>query len=176
MIRINGKLYRRGGLGYLTLRDLLDLDLWLVNHNRSISHWWELPQLAEDLRALPDRFAAEHPEAFIPAAVMAWASLRRAGVQISFDETLDAVDVGQLQMLDDEDAEPVEQLPRGFEAGNTQAAPALDFTELDLLDEVYSRLVGVMRTFPGITADSVWDLPLNVWLGVAAHMDYLSRG
>ncbi len=172
---VRGDPFPAGAVNDLSLRDLRDFDRWLMRHPRSIGHWWELPGLIAEYNSLPDAFRASHPEAALLLAVRTWATLRKAGVQVSFDDVL-GISPDEIGMQAEDADDPGQVMPHGFRAGNVQRGAAADLAEMDLEHEVWSRILLVMATFPGLTPVSVWDLPLFVWLGVAEAVDSRRKG
>lgn len=176
MIEIEGRWYRPGGIQHLSLQDLLDFDVWLRQHGRTFSHWWEIPELVEEIGSLRLEDQVTHPEVELLRAVRVWATLRRGGRTLSFDDAL-GVDSTRIHDWGREDIATVKEAPtpRGFAPGNTQAATQIDIENLDLEVEVHSRILSIFQLFPGLTWRGVWELPLFLWLGVAAQIDELRR-
>lgn len=172
---VRGDPFPAGAINDLTLRDLQAFDRWLMRYApQAIDHWWELPAMAAEYAALDDEGKADHPARFLLLAVRLWATLRKAGLDHTFDEVL-VVAPSEVRVSDLDERETADSLPRGFRAGNVQGAEPMNGEEVDLEHEVYSRLLDVMERFPAVTPVNVWDVPLFVWRGMAARVDALRR-
>lgn len=172
-----------GNLFDLTLRDLLDLDLYLASlkspayrnpkYKGGVRHWWQMPAAIEDYNTCEvDKI--HHPDAFLILLVRVWGSYRASGRSDSLDSILDS-DLAWDEVLVVPDAAEVvedEGLPHGFRAGNVQRPSMPDVEGMDVRREVSQRLLVVARLF-GWTLDEVYQLPLYAWLGVSALVDSL---
>lgn len=178
MLWVRGLPLHEGHLFDLTLRDLLDLDLFLARmaagegYYGEVRHWWQIIAAADDIAELPRSARQHHPDAALLLAVRVWGSYRASGRSESFDDAIpDDLRWDEVLVDGDEDqGDAGEQLPRGFRAGNTQSSAAPDLDGYDINREVNSRLLAVGHLF-GFTRDQVMSQSLYAWLGIAAAVD-----
>jgi hypothetical protein len=185
MLWVRGVPLFEGNLFDLTLRDLLDLDLFLASlkapqflnprYKGDVRHWWQIPASAEEFNEMAPEGRGGHPDAMLLLAVRVLGSYRASGRPDSLDSILDSGLQWDEVIVTSAPNTPVEDnLPRGFRAGNTQHAMP-DVDGMDLNREVSARFMDIALMF-GWTLADVYRLPLYVWLGVAAQVDAAQKG
>lgn len=179
MLWVRGLPLHEGHLFDLSLRDLLDLDLFLARcagspeYAGEVRHWWQIPAAVEDINELPEDCRPQHPDAMLLLAVRVWGSYRASGRTESFEVLLpDDLEWDEVLVVADpgDDEVEAEKLPRGFRAGNTQSVSMPDVEGMDLNREVNRRLLDVSRVY-GFTRDEIMAHSLSAWLGIAASID-----
>ncbi len=103
--KINDKIYATSSLDELSLRDVTMFNSQAEDMGLR-RKWSDVERVAQELAALPEDEAEQHPDKYLVLAVTVWATRRTAGEKVSFEEAIDVPMLNITLLPDPEDKKP----------------------------------------------------------------------